>query len=126
MEKGIIFVCNSINNKNIRQGELEILRKHEDKLYFEFGSNELNIKKRFYKDIETLNQDFEKIQKIKEDNEFSEGLSKIKEVSKDMEEIITSTDDISNRINETEKQNKEIEIPKQENNKYLKKRRKRI
>lgn len=126
MEKGIIFVCNSINNKNIRQGELEILRKHEDKLYFEFGSNELNIKKRFYKDIETLNQDFEKIQKIKEDNEFSEGLSKIKEVSKDMEEIITSIDDISNRINETEKQNKEIEIPKQENNKYLKKRRKRI
>jgi superfamily II DNA helicase RecQ len=62
----IIYVCNSINNKNVRDGELKILRKYEDKLYFEFGESETNIKKRFYKDLETLNKDFEELSKLKE------------------------------------------------------------
>ena len=62
----IIFKCRSINNKNIREGELNILRKNENQLCFEFGENEMNIKKRFYKDLKTLNEDFSKLQKIKE------------------------------------------------------------
>ena len=64
----IIYVCNSTNNKNVREGELEILRKHEDELYFEFGENETNRKKRFYKDKETLNKDFNELLKLKEKN----------------------------------------------------------
>lgn len=65
MEFDIIYVCNSINNKNIRKGELEILRKYEDKLYFEFGTSETNIKKRFYNDLKTLNKDYDAILKLK-------------------------------------------------------------
>lgn len=61
----IIYVCNSTNNKNVREGELEILRKKEDQLYFEFGESEMNVKKRFYNDLETLNKDFEALTKLK-------------------------------------------------------------
>lgn len=61
----IVYVCNSINNKNIRGNELKILRKLEDQLCFEFGESENNIKKRFYKDVETLNEDYSKIEEIK-------------------------------------------------------------
>ena len=62
----IIYVCNSINNKNIRDGELNILEKHEEQLCFEFGADNMNIKKRFYNDIETLNKDFDALLKLKE------------------------------------------------------------
>lgn len=62
----VIYVCNSINNKNVREGELEILEKHEDQLYFEFGENQMNIKKRFYNDLETLNKDFNALLKLKD------------------------------------------------------------
>lgn len=65
----IIFKCNSINNKNIREGELKILRKNETGLYFEFGENEINKKKRFYKDIESLNKDYEKVLKLKNESD---------------------------------------------------------
>lgn len=65
----IVYVCDSINNKNIRGNELNILRKVEGELYFEFGETENNIKKRYYKDVETLDKDFEKISKIKENLE---------------------------------------------------------
>ena len=44
----VIYVCDSINNKKIRQGELNILEKHEKQLCFEFGADEMNKKKRFY------------------------------------------------------------------------------
>lgn len=66
MNNEIVFVCNSVNNRNVRGNELVILRKNEDQKYFEFGENENNIKKRFYKDLETLNKDFEEVSKIKE------------------------------------------------------------
>lgn len=62
----IIYVCNSINNKNVREGELEILRKIESQLCFEFGSDEMNIKKRFYNDSKTLNKDYDALVKLKE------------------------------------------------------------
>lgn len=61
----IIYVCHSINNKNIREGELNILEKHEEQLCFHFGTDEMNIKKRFYNDIETLNKDFDALLKLK-------------------------------------------------------------
>lgn len=62
----VVFVCDSVNNKNVRGNELAILRKVEDQLCFEFGESENNIKKRFYRNLETLNKDFEKLEKIKE------------------------------------------------------------
>ena len=65
MNNEIVYVCNSTNNKNVRANELEILEKHEEGLYFEFGENRINTKKRFYDDIETLNKDFDELLKIK-------------------------------------------------------------
>lgn len=65
MRSEIIYVCNSTNNKNVREGELEILRKYEEQLCFEFGESEMNIKKRFYNDLETLNKDFNALLKLK-------------------------------------------------------------
>ena len=62
----IIFVCNSINNKNVRANELKILEKHPEELYFVFGESNENSKKRYYKDLKTLNEDFEKLVKLKE------------------------------------------------------------
>ena len=65
MGSEIIYTCKSINNKNVREGELEILRKYQDSLYFEFGESEMNIKRRFYKDAETLNEDYNALMMIK-------------------------------------------------------------
>lgn len=82
MTNEIVFTCNSLNNKNVRGSELKILRKLEKQLCFEFGENEKNIKIRYYKDLKTLNEDFEKVKKIKEKLEKENDVSK-KEVSKD-------------------------------------------
>lgn len=82
MTNEIVFICNSINNKNVRGSELKILRKLEKQLCFEFGENEKNIKIRYYKDLKTLNEDFEKVKKIKEKLEKENDVSK-KEVLKD-------------------------------------------
>lgn len=65
----IIFVCNSVNNKNVRANELKILEKHPEELYFIFGENNVNTKKRYYKDLETLNKDYNELLKIKTDLE---------------------------------------------------------
>lgn len=67
MSSEIIYICDSVNNRNVREGELEILRKFDDQKYFEFGEDEMNIKKRYYKDLETLNKDFEALLKLKND-----------------------------------------------------------
>lgn len=82
MNYEIVYVCESINNKNVRANELNILRKFEDKLYFEFGDSENNIKKRFYKEVETLNKDFKAIEDIKR------RLAEEKEEGKDAESKI--------------------------------------
>ena len=73
----IIYTCNSINNKNIRQGELNILEKHENQLFFEFGADEMNKKKRFYNDIETLNKDFDALMKLKNSEQVSEQVEEV-------------------------------------------------
>ena len=83
MTDGIIYVCHSKNNKNVREGELEILRKFEDKLYFEFGENEMNLKKRFYDDVETLNKDFKALLKLKDNKE-----AELEELSEDETEEV--------------------------------------
>lgn len=75
----IIYVCNSINNKNVRNGELKILRKIEKELYFEFGETEMNIKKRFYNDIETLNKDFNALKKLQEEEKNQKEVRAIEE-----------------------------------------------
>lgn len=62
----IIFVCKSINNKNVRANELAILEKHPEELYFVIGADNVNTKKRYYDDLKTLNEDFEKLVKMKE------------------------------------------------------------
>lgn len=66
----IIYVCKSINNKNVRDNELKILRKsHDLKLCFEFGESEINLKKRFYDNEKTFEEDFKELQKIKKELE---------------------------------------------------------
>lgn len=81
----IIYVCNSKNNKNVRSGELNILRKHPtNKLCFEFGESEMNIKKRFYDDVETMEKDFAALEKLaKEERKENE---KVKEEKDEKEE----------------------------------------
>lgn len=69
MAYDIIFTCHSKNNKNVRSGELKILRKKEGELYFEFGASEMNLKKRYYDDKATLNKDFNELLKLKEQEE---------------------------------------------------------
>lgn len=66
MTSEIVYVCNSINNKNVRGNELKILRKNKEELYFEFGESESNIKKRLYRNLDVLNKDYEAVEKIKE------------------------------------------------------------
>ena len=61
----IVYVCNSTNNKNVRANELKILEKYPDELYFVFGENSVNLKKRYYNDLKTLNKDYNEILKIK-------------------------------------------------------------
>ena len=78
----IIFVCNSVNNKNVRANELKILEKHPEELYFIFGESNENAKKRYYKDLKTLDKDFAALKKIKEDLE-NNNLEEIKIVSED-------------------------------------------
>jgi len=69
MTNEIVYVCNSINNKNVRGSELKILRKNEEELWFEFGESESNIKRRFYRNIDVLNKDYEAVREIKEEIE---------------------------------------------------------
>lgn len=91
----IVFECRSVNNKNIRNTELKILRKFEDKLYFEFGEDESNIKKRFYNDVKCLNEDFEQVQKIKEKLQKQEN-----EENEENEEIKAKAEKIIDNITE--------------------------
>ena len=81
MDTEIIYVCNSTNNKNVRRNELKILRKYEENLYFEFGETEMNIKKRYYNDVETLNKDYQKLEELKKEQ------GQKKEIKKEPKEI---------------------------------------
>lgn len=110
----IIYVCHSTNNKNVRKGELNILRKYEDKLYFEFGDNEMNLKKRHYDNLETLNKDFEALSKIKE------GSKSLKDEELSIEKKITSSnrDERNERNFKTDVRTKiDIEKPYRQSNK---------
>lgn len=63
----IIYVCKSINNKNVREGELNILRKcNKDDLCFEFGESEINLKKRYYNNEKDFEDDFKALEKLRE------------------------------------------------------------
>lgn len=100
----IVYTCNSTNNKNVRANELKILRKFEDSLYFEFGDSENNIKKRFYRNIETLDKDYAAIENIKArlENEV-----KVEEITK--EEVVVA--------NETKPEDVKVETFKKVKNK---------
>lgn len=120
----IIYTCNSTNNKNVRANELNILRKFEDKLYFEFGDSENNIKKRFYKDVETLNKDFQSIEAIKkhledEDVKINEGFNIQKEIEHDVivEAIEPGTKPVANAIEPEEVKVEMFKKVKNKNNK---------
>lgn len=88
MANEIIYVCKSKNNKNIRDGELNILRKSENLLCFEFGTDENNIKRRFYDDSKTLNEDFDALMKIKEGVKEEKIEEKIEEKKEENEKDI--------------------------------------
>ena len=61
----IVFNARSINNTRIRANELKILKLNENELSFTFGENNVNSKKRYYKDLKTLREDFNDLVKIK-------------------------------------------------------------
>lgn len=115
----IIYECNSLNNKNVRQGELNILEKHEAQLYFEFGSDEMNKKKRFYVDVETLNKDFNNLLKLKEKEEEEIKVEEVKKYETDIESDIRDDAVIEKNVKKTTKQSQkknekdvEKDIPK--------------
>ena len=79
----IVYKCKSKNNKNVRDNELKILRKNRTLgLCFEFGENEMNLKKRFYDDEKTFEEDFASLQKIKKDIEEKQSKDANQEISK--------------------------------------------
>ncbi len=79
----IVYKCKSKNNKNVRDNELKILRKNRTLgLCFEFGENEMNLKKRFYNDEKTFEEDFASLQKIKKDIEEKQSKDANQEISK--------------------------------------------
>lgn len=90
VEDGIIYRCNSINNTLVRKGELKILRKHLESLYFEFGADETNVKKRYYKDEATLNKDFNALLSLKE----KEGKEEKTLSDVDDKKVLSKKDDI--------------------------------
>lgn len=107
----IIYVCNSINNKNVRNGELKILRKIEKELYFEFGETEMNIKKRFYNDIETLNKDFNELQKLKEKEE-----NKVEEKEEiKQEEVVEKVETVEETVEEIKQETENKKTNKRKN-----------
>lgn len=130
MDNEIIYVCDSVNNKNIRRGELAILEKHEDGLYFEFGENQMNVKKRFYNDLKTLNKDFEELLKIKNREKAHELVEKAKEknlitpyeefIKTDLAEETALTDEEVKEITEIHIE-EPIKEDKKENKKMYKK-----
>lgn len=96
-DDGIIFRCHSINNTIIRQGELKILKKYPEKLYFEFGATPTNIKKRYYKDEETLNKDYKEVLALKEEEDKAEKLAKDKNsLESESRKSATKKNDIDN------------------------------
>lgn len=99
----IVYECKSINNKNVRGNELKILRKVEGKDYFEFGENEINLKKRFYSDMETMNKDFENLQKIKEKLEKKSPIDeKNVENNEDLEKKVENYIKLADEMNKAE------------------------
>ena len=115
----VVYKCNSTNNKNVRDNELEILRKFEDELYFEFGESEKNIKKRFYNDLKTLNQDFDALMKLKENKkeEFKDVKEEIVELEEKPEEkmeekVEEKTEEVKNDINKMQETKKLVTIDK--------------
>ena len=50
----IVYECNSLNNKRVRASELKILEKNEDGLYFIFGADATNEKKRYKRTVKQL------------------------------------------------------------------------
>lgn len=99
----IIKKCRSKNNKYVREGELVILRKKENELYFEFGESETNIKKRFYDDEKTLNEDFEDLLRLQKEEK-----NKAKKVEKEINniELHKEVEKETNEENEEEKNKK--------------------
>lgn len=86
MTNEIVYVCNSINNKNVRGSELKYLKKFEKELCFEFGESRVNMKRRYYRDVETLNKDFEEVKKIKEKLEKEEATNNSKKENSNIEQ----------------------------------------
>ena len=123
MANEIIYVCNSTNNKNVRSGELNILEKHEENLYFQFGEDEMNIKKRFYNDLKTLNQDFNALIALKKSLEKQVEKQAEEPVEEPLKEITQGLLQIE-KIEEkkTEKKEEKKETPKKKTSRYNKKR----
>lgn len=75
MDESIIFKCKSKNNTYVRKGELKFLRKI-DNTSFEFGADEINMKKRFYDSEEVMLKDYNSLVELKKQEE--ENITKVK------------------------------------------------
>lgn len=115
MASEIIYVCHSVNNKNVRRGELKILRNMEQELYFEFGEMETNIKKRFYNDKETLRKDFEALQKLKAEEDAER--DQIKEDKVEVESVVEPVESKAKEKIEKE-QTEKMEVQKESKRKF--------
>lgn len=118
MTSDIIYVCHSVNNKNVRRGELKILRNREEELYFEFGEIETNIKKRFYNDKETLRKDFAALQKLKAEEE-KEKENKVEE-DKMQENKVEVKEEVKEEVKSIEEktEKEKPEVQKESKKKY--------
>lgn len=84
----IIYVCKSKNNKNVRENELKILRKSENvEFCFEFGTDENNLKKRFYDNKDFFEHDFKELSKIKKNLDSGKSLQKNDKVEEDSKPV---------------------------------------
>lgn len=109
----IIYVCKSINNKNVREGELKILRKsNKDSLCFEFGENEMFLKKRFYNNETDFENDFKKLQELKEKYENNP----VPKKSQDKED---KSNDINNKTSNNEMKDNKIVDDNMNNNNII-------
>lgn len=104
----IIYVCKSINNKNVREGELKILRKsNKDSLCFEFGENEMFLKKRFYNNETDFENDFKKLQELKEKYE-NNPVPKKSQDKEDKENITFEAEKVNDENSNSETKNNKM------------------
>lgn len=61
-----IVEVKATNKSFVRVNELKILELHEEELYYLYGANYVNAKKRYYNDVETLKKDYNMLKQLRD------------------------------------------------------------